>query len=42
MSADLQIEQFFAAAAEMTGKRVKIKGWASRRAAERFLQRNRA
>jgi len=35
-----QIEQFFSTTAELTGKRVKIKGWASRHAAERFLQRN--
>lgn len=35
-----EIEQFFLTVAESTGKRVKVEGWASRRAAERFLQRN--
>ena len=39
-SARDQIEQFFLATAAMTGKRLSIKGWASRRDTERFLQEN--
>jgi len=35
-----QLEQFFVTAAEMTGKRVSIKGWASSKAAGRFIERN--
>ncbi len=34
------IEQFFVATAAMTGKRLTLKGWASRRATERFIAAN--
>lgn len=36
-----QLEQFFVTAAEMAGKRVNIKGWASSKAVARFIERNR-
>ena len=36
-----QLEQFFVTAAETTGKRLNIKGWASSKAAGRFIERNR-
>jgi inorganic pyrophosphatase len=39
-AARAQLEQFFVTAAEMTGKRVNIKGWASSKAAGRFIERN--
>jgi inorganic pyrophosphatase len=39
-SARQQIEQFFMTTAEMTGKRLKIKGWASRRFTEGFIEKN--
>jgi len=32
------IEQFFVTAAALTGKRLQIKGWASRRRTEKFLR----
>jgi hypothetical protein len=35
-----EIEQFFVTAAAMTGKRVRIRGWSSRRDALRFVGRN--
>lgn len=35
-----EIEQFFVTAATMTGKRLTIKGWATRRDTERFVRRN--
>ena len=35
-----EIEQFFVTAAAMTGKRLQIKGWPTRRRAEKFVQRN--
>ena len=35
-----EIEQFFVTAAAMTGKRLQIKGWATRRRTEKFVQRN--
>ena len=35
-----QIEQFFVTAAELTGKRLTIKGWASAAHTERFLRNN--
>jgi inorganic pyrophosphatase len=35
-----QIEQFFLTTAAMTGKQLKIKGWATRRDTERFIAKN--
>jgi inorganic pyrophosphatase len=35
-----EIEQFFVAAAAMTGKRLTLKGWASRRTTEKFVEAN--
>ena len=34
-----QVEQFFLSTAKMTGKRLKIKGWASRRDAQKFVRK---
>jgi len=36
-----QIEQFFVAAVAFTGKRLSVKGWASRAASERFIRAQR-
>lgn len=35
-----EIEQFFVTAAALTGKRLKINGWATRRRTEKFLQQH--
>lgn len=35
-----QLERFFLTTATMTGKRLKIKGWASQRDTERFIAKN--